>query len=73
MLSPTMDAGKIMQWNFKEGDKLDIGDYLCEIETDKAIVGYEMLDEGYLAKILYPDGASNIPLGKVTLHSHSFS
>ncbi len=66
MLSPTMDAGKIMDWNFKEGDKIEIGDYLCEVETDKAVVGFEMLDEGYLAKILYPGGTGDIPLGKVT-------
>ena len=65
MLSPTMDVGKIMNWNFKEGDFVDVGDYVCEIETDKAVVGYEMLDECYLAKILYPSGTEGIPLGKV--------
>jgi len=38
---------------------------ICEIETDKAVVGYEMLDEGFLAKIIIDEGVKNIPLGKV--------
>jgi len=42
---------------------LEIGEYLCEVETDKAIVGYEILDDGYLAKILYPAGTDGIFLG----------
>ena len=65
MLSPTMEAGKIVSWNFSEGDAIDVGDYLCEVETDKATVGFEMLDEGYLAKILVEEGTGDIPLGQV--------
>ena len=40
-LSPTMTEGKIAQWNIKEGEKVEIGDVICEIQTDKATVGYE--------------------------------
>lgn len=50
-LSPTMDKGKIVKWNIPEGGKIEVGDLICEIQTDKATVGYESLDEGYLAKI----------------------
>jgi len=64
MLSPTMEAGKIIEWNFKEGDEIIVGDYLCEVETDKATVGFEILDDCYLAKIILPEGSSNIPLGE---------
>ena len=42
MLSPTMEFGKLLQWNFEEGDELMVGDYLCEVETDKATVGFEL-------------------------------
>jgi pyruvate/2-oxoglutarate dehydrogenase complex dihydrolipoamide acyltransferase (E2) component len=40
-LSPTMTDGTILKWNFKEGDKIEMGDVLCEIQTDKATVGFE--------------------------------
>ena len=65
MLSPTMETGKIVEWNFKEGDELSVGDFLCEVETDKATVGFEILDDGFLAKILVPEGTGGIPLGGV--------
>jgi len=65
LLSPTMKQGNIQKWNFKEGQQFLPGDMICEIETDKAVVGYEMLDEGFLAKIIIGDGVKNIPLGKV--------
>ncbi len=65
MLSPTMEHGKLVEWNFAEGDFMQPGDYICEVETDKAIVGYEMLDEGFLAKILVDAGTSGVPLGEV--------
>lgn len=51
-LSPTMENGTISKWNKKVGDKVDIGDVMCEVTTDKATVGYESQEEGYIAKIL---------------------
>ena len=63
LLSPTMTKGTIAKWNKKEGDKLKAGDILVEVETDKATVGYEVTDEGYLAKILMPEGAADVNLG----------
>jgi pyruvate dehydrogenase E2 component (dihydrolipoamide acetyltransferase) len=63
-LSPTMKSGKIAKWNFKVGDKVGAGDILAEIETDKSNVGYEMQDEGYVAKILVGE-ASLIDIGHV--------
>lgn len=51
-LSPTMTHGSISSWNKAPGDTLSAGDVLCEIETDKASVGYDVQDDGVLAKIL---------------------
>lgn len=48
-----MKEGKILKWNFKEGDAVETGDVLAEIETDKSTVGYELQESGYLAKILH--------------------
>lgn len=62
-LSPTMKTGNIVKWLKKEGDKLVAGDVICEVETDKAVVGFEMQEEGYLAKIIIPEGTKNINLG----------
>ena len=56
-LSPTMAEGTIAKWVVQEGDKVDIGDIMCEITTDKATIGYESQEEGYIAKILSRDGA----------------
>ncbi|KAL0270890.1 UNVERIFIED_CONTAM: hypothetical protein PYX00_008162 [Menopon gallinae] len=64
-LSPTMEYGTIVSWEKKEGDKLNEGDLLAEIETDKATMGYETPTEGYLAKILVPAGTKNVPIGKL--------
>lgn len=64
-LSPTMETGTIVSWLKKEGDKLNEGDLLAEIETDKATMGFETPEEGYLAKILIPAGTKNIPIGKL--------
>ena len=58
-LSPTMTEGTIVKWNLKEGDKIEVGDVLCEIQTDKATVGFESQEEGYLAKILSADGSKS--------------
>jgi len=62
-LSPTMELGSIQKWNFKEGDFLKPGDVLCEVETDKSTVGFEVQDEYYLAKILMPEGTKNLKIG----------
>lgn len=60
-----MDKGTLIKWLKKEGDKLEAGDVICEIETDKATVGFEVQEEGYLAKILYPDGTKDLSVGTV--------
>ncbi|KAL3528607.1 hypothetical protein ACH5RR_007929 [Cinchona calisaya] len=64
-LSPTMTEGNIARWLKKEGDKISPGEVLCEVETDKATVEMECMEEGYLAKILKGDGASGIKVGEV--------
>ena len=64
-LSPTMEHGTIVSWQKKEGDQLAEGDLLCEIETDKATMGFETPEEGYLAKILIPEGEKDVPIGKL--------
>ncbi|KAJ4979251.1 hypothetical protein NE237_010031 [Protea cynaroides] len=63
-LSPTMNQGNIAKWLKKEGDKIEVGDILCEIETDKATLEFESLEEGFLAKILVPEGSKDVPVGK---------
>ncbi len=63
-LSPTMEQGSIVTWEKKIGDQLCEGDLLCEIETDKATMGFETPEEGYLAKVLVPAGTKDIPIGK---------
>uniref|UniRef100_A0A8D2BRF6 Acetyltransferase component of pyruvate dehydrogenase complex n=1 Tax=Sus scrofa TaxID=9823 RepID=A0A8D2BRF6_PIG len=62
-LSPTMQAGTIARWEKKEGDKVNEGELIAEVETDKATVGFESLEECYLAKILIPEGTRDVPLG----------
>uniref|UniRef100_A0A2K6LJF3 Acetyltransferase component of pyruvate dehydrogenase complex n=1 Tax=Rhinopithecus bieti TaxID=61621 RepID=A0A2K6LJF3_RHIBE len=61
-LSPTMTMGTVQRWEKKVGEKLSEGDLLAEIETDKATVGFEVQEEGYLAKILVPEGTRDVPL-----------
>ncbi|ETE57039.1 hypothetical protein L345_17249, partial [Ophiophagus hannah] len=51
-LSPTMEEGNIVKWLKKEGETVNVGDALCEIETDKAVVTMESSDDGILAKIM---------------------
>merc|ERR1719385_371059 len=63
-LSPTMNEGTIVEWLKKEGDEINPGDLLCEIQTDKAVVGFELEEEGFLAKILVPLDAKNIAVGQ---------
>ncbi|CAD5224049.1 unnamed protein product [Bursaphelenchus okinawaensis] len=64
-LSPTMEMGTIVSWAKKEGEQIQEGDLLCEIETDKATMGFETPEEGYLAKILLPEGSKDVPIGKL--------
>jgi pyruvate dehydrogenase E1 component beta subunit len=59
-LSPTMEQGKLAKWLKREGDKVKPGDVLAEIETDKATMEVEAIDEGILAKILVPDDTDNV-------------
>eukprot|EP00510_Aplanochytrium_minuta_P004379 CAMPEP_0184021712 /NCGR_PEP_ID=MMETSP0954-20121128/10105_1 /TAXON_ID=627963 /ORGANISM="Aplanochytrium sp, Strain PBS07" /LENGTH=430 /DNA_ID=CAMNT_0026303811 /DNA_START=216 /DNA_END=1508 /DNA_ORIENTATION=+ len=62
-LSPTMEEGVIALWNKKEGEEISAGESLCEIETDKATVDFELPDDGFLAKILVEAGGSPIKIG----------
>lgn len=64
-LSPTMETGNIMKWVKKEGEKVEIGDVICEVETDKATVGFEVQEPGYLAKILAPEGTKGVKVGEI--------
>lgn len=63
-LSPTMETGSIVSWDKTEGDRLNEGDLLAEIETDKATMGFETPEEGFLAKILIPAGTKGVKLGQ---------
>uniref|UniRef100_A0A8K9UD02 Acetyltransferase component of pyruvate dehydrogenase complex n=1 Tax=Oncorhynchus mykiss TaxID=8022 RepID=A0A8K9UD02_ONCMY len=62
-LSPTMTMGTVQRWEKKVGEKLSEGDLLAEIETDKATIGFEVQEEGYLAKIMVSEGTRDVPLG----------
>ena len=62
-LSPTMSEGKIARWLKKEGDRVEPGEVLAEIETDKATVEFEAVDEGTLGRILVPEGAEGVKVG----------
>src|SRR5580658_2095572 len=59
-LSPTMTEGKIARWVKSEGDEVHAGDVLAEIETDKATMEVEAVDEGILAKLLIPEGTDHV-------------
>ena len=60
-----MESGSIASWLKEEGEKLEEGDVLAQIETDKATMDFETPDEGYLAKIVAPTGTKDLPVGKV--------
>jgi len=62
-LSPTMEEGTLAKWLVKEGDKVASGDILAEIETDKATMEFEAVDEGTVAKILVPEGSEGVKVG----------
>jgi pyruvate dehydrogenase E2 component (dihydrolipoamide acetyltransferase) len=59
-LSPTMEKGNLARWLKKEGDKIKTGDVIAEIETDKATMEYEAVDDGTLAKIVVPEGTQDV-------------
>ena len=59
-LSPTMEEGKLAKWLVKEGDEVHSGDILAEIETDKATMEFEAVDEGRIGKILVPEGTEGV-------------
>jgi pyruvate dehydrogenase E2 component (dihydrolipoamide acetyltransferase) len=61
-LSPTMEKGNLAKWLKKEGDAVKTGDVIAEIETDKATMEYEAVDDGVMAKIVVPEGAQDVPV-----------
>ena len=64
-LSPTMEKGNLAKWLKKEGDTIKSGDVIAEIETDKATMEVEAVDEGTLAKILVPEGSQDVPVNQI--------
>ena len=63
-LSPTMEEGKLAKWLVKEGDEDHSGDILAEIETDKATMEFEAVDEGRIGKILIPEGTEGVKVNQ---------
>src|ERR671927_1376023 len=63
-LSPTMTEGTLARWLKKEGDEVHSGDVIAEIETDKATMEYEAVDEGRIGKIIVPEGAQGIKVNQ---------
>src|SRR3954463_2019524 len=64
-LSPTMEKGNLAKWLKKEGDSIKSGEVIAEIETDKATMEVEAVDEGTLAKIVVPDGSSDVAVNSI--------
>jgi biotin carboxyl carrier protein len=69
-LSPTMEKGKLAKWLVKEGDDVASGDIIAEIETDKATMEVEAVDEGKVAKILVPAGTEGVKVKVLRLLQH---
>ena len=63
-LSPTMETGKLAKWHVKEGDEVRSGDIIAEIETDKATMEVEAVDEGRIGKLLVPEGTDHVPVNQ---------
>ncbi|SET83805.1 pyruvate dehydrogenase complex dihydrolipoamide acetyltransferase [Oceanicella actignis] len=63
-LSPTMEEGTLAKWHVKEGDKVSAGDVIAEIETDKATMEFEAVDEGVIARILIPEGTEGVKVNE---------
>ncbi|MBV8238061.1 MAG: E3 binding domain-containing protein, partial [Sphingomonas sp.] len=66
-LSPTMEEGTLAKWLVKEGDTVKAGDLMAEIETDKATMEFEAVDEGVVEKIVVPEGADGVKVGEVIM------
>src|ERR1700693_1058662 len=64
-LSPTMEKGNLAKWLKKEGDAVKTGDVIAEIETDKATMEYEAVDDGTLAKIVVPEGTQDVAVNQL--------
>src|SRR5689334_24399426 len=64
-LSPTMEKGNLAKWLKKEGEAIKTGDVIAEIETDKATMEYEAVDDGVMAKIVVPEGAQDVPVNQL--------
>src|SRR6476469_7559593 len=64
-LSPTMTEGKLAKWHVNEGDEVKSGQVICEIETDKATMEVEAVDEGKVGKIVVPEGAEGVKVNAV--------
>ena len=64
-LSPTMEKGNLSKWLKREGDRVKAGDVIAEIETDKATMEYEAVEDGTLAKIVVPEGTADVPVNQV--------
>src|SRR6476646_7425580 len=64
-LSPTMEKGNLAKWLKKEGDKVKAGDVIAEIETDKATMEVEAVDDGTLAKIVVAEGTADVPVNQL--------
>ena len=64
-LSPTMETGSLAKWLVKEGDTVSSGDVIAEIETDKATMEVEAVDEGTVAKILVTEGTADVPVNEI--------
>ena len=64
-LSPTMTEGKLSKWLVKEGDKVISGDVIAEIETDKATMEVETIDDGIISKIFVSENTEGVEVGKI--------
>ena len=64
-LSPTMEEGTLAKWLVKEGDTVESGDVMAEIETDKATMEFEAVDEGVIGKIIVPEGSTGIKVNEI--------
>ena len=67
-----MEAGTIVAWEKQEGDRIEEGEVLAIIETDKSTMEMETPDEGYLAKIVLPTGSKDVPINQVIVN-HTFT
>ena len=64
-LSPTMEEGTLTKWLIKEGDTVESGDIMAEIETDKATMEFEAVDEGIIGKIIIPEGTTGVKVNEI--------